>query len=325
MLLTLVGVAGLDANCKMSSSRSLSSSRSKSHLSKSSKLESTAELQSEVMVSAPEQFSWQVLSQTQVARFKALSPTELTNELSSVLSLSKHEEDLQQAAILDYYVSSFVFAQEKDFTDEQMSSFITIIHKLLGNIREKRTTLQDNLNELKSYFAGVGVSDHTCLKCFTPKVAATTISYIHTSLVQHYTLFEYVLQERQEDELIQTQLLVSLPPDSSTLSPPPLEESVTEDFYNRLVSTTAGSPSPTQLASPTTPSPPHSIQGTDTSPTGAIPSTLLLNLRPEDVKMMTEKLLEETVTPYQDEMLRKLVDRETNYKSKLDKLDKSLT
>ncbi|XP_011410551.1 PREDICTED: uncharacterized protein C10orf107 homolog [Amphimedon queenslandica] len=311
----------------MSSSRSLSSSRSKSHLSKSSKFESTAELPSEVMVNTPEQLSWQVLSQTQVARFKALSPTELTKELSTVLSLSKHEEDLQQAAILDYYVSSFVFAQEKDFTDEQLSSFFTIIHKLLANIREKRTTLQDNLNELKSYFAGVGVSDQTCLKCFTPKVAMATISYIHTSLVQHYTLFEYILQEKQEDEFIQTQLLVSLPPDSSTLSPPPLEESVTEDFYNRLVSTApAGSPSQTQLGSPTTHSPPHSIQGTDmSSPTGAIPPTLLLNLRPEDVKMMTEKLLEETVTPYQDEMLRKLVDRETSYKSKLDKLEKSLT
>lgn len=102
------------------------------------------------------------------------------------------------------------------------------------------------MNNLKSYLAGVGVSDQTCLKCFTAKVATETVSYIQTSLLQHYSLFEYIYEEKQEDELIQTQVITNLT--SLPLSFPSYDISMTIPFL------LAFSLAPTRFLYPLSPS-----------------------------------------------------------------------
>jgi hypothetical protein len=268
----------------------------------------------EEVMKPPDQFAWQILTQTHVSKFKTLSINELMDEMGLVLSLTKAKEDLHQAAILDFFVTAFVFAKESDFTDEQSSAFFTIIHKLIDNIREKNLSLGDNVQQLQSYLMGIeGSSPHQCsLNCFTINVAQKCIEYIHTSLFQHYSLFEYIIHEKQEDEPILVQLQACVPPNVETLCPAPLEEAVPEDFYNRLIKPPCSSPIVPSISSLTI----EETQGNDT------PVINSLNVTSKDIQMFIEGMAADAVTSFQEEFAIKLKERESNYASKLAKMEK---
>lgn len=58
--------------------------------------------------------------------------------------------------------------------------------------------------QLQKYLGGIGIpKQQTSLKCFTLEIAQTCLNYIYTTLVQHYSLFEYLFEEKQEDDIIQ--------------------------------------------------------------------------------------------------------------------------
>ena len=112
--------------------------------------------------------------------------------------------------------------------------------------------MKDNLQQLGQYLSGIGISQQTSLQCFTLETAHKSLDYIHTCLIQHYQLFQFLFEEMQEEEHIQTpvsaydlillnaafpssKVHICLPPDSNTLCPAPLEEAVTEEFHNRFI------------------------------------------------------------------------------------------
>lgn len=68
----------------------------------------------------------------------------------------------------------------------------------------KQLSLNDNINALKQHMTGVGIPNcKSSLKCFTADEAVTTLQYFHSSLFQHYRLFQYLFSETQEQEVIQ--------------------------------------------------------------------------------------------------------------------------
>ena len=63
-----------------------------------------------------------------------------------------------------------------------------------------------NLQQLGQYLSGIGISQQTSLQCFTLETAHKSLDYIHTSLIQHYQLFQFLFEETQQEEHIQTQV-----------------------------------------------------------------------------------------------------------------------
>lgn len=67
----------------------------------------------------------------------------------------------------------------------------------------KQLSLSDNIKALQQYLVGVGVpNSQSSLKCFTTNEAVITLQYVHSSLFQHYRLFQYLFIETQEEEII---------------------------------------------------------------------------------------------------------------------------
>lgn len=62
------------------------------------------------------------------------------------------------------------------------------------------------------------------------------LRYLQSSLFQHYSLYEYLFSQEQQEEIISQKLVINTPPDVTTLCPPPLEEAVSIDFYQRCIS-----------------------------------------------------------------------------------------
>ena len=57
--------------------------------------------------------------------------------MASVMDFPQHEVELKDACLLDYYVTAFHWAKEKNFDERQLSGFMTLVSKLLENIRGK--------------------------------------------------------------------------------------------------------------------------------------------------------------------------------------------
>ena len=64
---------------------------------------------------------------------------------------------------------------------------------------DRHLSITDNIKEMRSMMAGIGISQLTALQCFTVKVANTIIQYIADNLLQHYSLYEFLYTEEQED------------------------------------------------------------------------------------------------------------------------------
>ena len=71
-------------------------------------------------------------------------------------------------------------------------------------ILAKQLSLPENVKQLEHYVEGVSTPDSkTCpLKCFTSDVAMDVIQYICRSLFQHYRLYQYLFNNKQEEETI---------------------------------------------------------------------------------------------------------------------------
>ena len=57
------------------------------------------------------------------------------SKLVEVLSLENYDTDLKTAATVDYYVSGLWWAKQSAFNVEQLSSFFTVLHLLLENVK----------------------------------------------------------------------------------------------------------------------------------------------------------------------------------------------
>ena len=59
--------------------------------------------------------------------------------------------------------------------------------------------------------SGVGLADvPTAVECFTREVAVMVVQYFHTTLFQHYVLFQYLFSEEQEEETVKTDVRLYL-------------------------------------------------------------------------------------------------------------------
>ena len=131
-------------------------------------------------------------------------------------------------------------------------------------VLDRQLSLLDNIQQLQGMLAGVGVSSETAVQCLSPEAARQVVEFVTTSLFQHYRLFQYRFEEQQSELHIELpvytqchsssyicsinymyilcafvlatlQLSVEVPPLPTTFCPPPLDEAMSLELYERCL------------------------------------------------------------------------------------------
>lgn len=290
------------------------------------KQSSTVDLEGAVKKIEVPQLAWKIVSEPAMKDLKETSDIDnVARKLAAILSLTKSEECLKEAAELDYFVSGYWWAaSEWQLTDEQVSAFMSLLHTVLYNLKKKDVPLSENLKELQALIASVG-SVPTSLECFTSEVSTRVLQYIQTSLFQHYSLFRYLFTQEQEEETHTTQGEVELPNLEYTVFPAPLEESIPFEMYTR----SQPSDSKTEATGGTQEEPAQE-ESEDRVPTADVAAMSSLEeeelqISSQDLRKLMEDLAKAKLEPFQTSMIQKIREKEESVSSRLSKLEKALT
>ncbi|PIK49463.1 hypothetical protein BSL78_13656 [Apostichopus japonicus] len=169
--------------------------------------------------------AWRVLSNSQMQELIPLTAEELQKKLAVILDLPDHDTILQDAAVLDFYVSGFWWGKEQGWNEQQISGLVTVHHILIENIKANKLSLQENLTELKKMLVGIGTKDEQNggLDFLDVTMATSLVKFLSSTFFQHYRLYDLLVLE------------VELVPPANLPHPPPLDEALPEDIYRRHV------------------------------------------------------------------------------------------
>ncbi|XP_074856269.1 ciliary-associated calcium-binding coiled-coil protein 1 isoform X9 [Carettochelys insculpta] len=159
---------------------------------------------------AGETMTWKFLSLSQISVLSEQNIEGVQKKLEEFLNFKQIKTSLKEAVLLDYYVSGFWWAKGMDFTHLQLSEFLAILNFQLENLSTKHMTLEDNIKELARAMAGIGESHSEKsggLDYFSVDQAKAIISYLKSSLFQHYKLYEYLFYNPREELVIGSEIL----------------------------------------------------------------------------------------------------------------------
>lgn len=273
------------------------------------------------------QLAWKILSESVMHDLKGTTDVDkVARKLANILSLAKSEVDLREAAELDYFVAGFWCAcNEWQLTNEQVSAFVSLLHAVLHNLKEKELSLCENIKELQTLMSNVGVPDTpTSLECFTTEVASMTLQYIQTSLFQHYSLFQYLYTEEQETEMHTAQIDVEIPNPEPCVFPSPLEESLPYELY---IKCKPFHPKTDEIVKEQEEVEPEESKDTvEDVDVVTLPSMdeEEMKVSSKEVKTLMEDLAKTTLEPFQTLMNQKIKEKEDTMTSRLSKLEKVL-
>ncbi|KAI8479789.1 ciliary-associated calcium-binding coiled-coil protein 1-like isoform X1 [Branchiostoma floridae x Branchiostoma belcheri] len=262
--------------------------------------------------------AWKVLHISQVRTLLELNVDQVHLKMADLLNLKDHAVNLQEAAVLDYYVAGFWWAKEQSFTLQQISGFITALSILLENIREKQMSLVDNLKELKKMLVGIGQENPEVtggLDFFNTDQAKLLTNYITESLFHHYKLYQYMFTLEQDEMVIGTELSVEVAPPADIPFPPPLDEGMREAVYLEHVAP---------------PPPPPEKEEEKEAPSGEEEKVFTEEEVEDILEGVTTDELKEVISSVVNEMLgslsadvgAKLKEREAQYLAKISKMQK---
>ncbi|XP_067909417.1 ciliary-associated calcium-binding coiled-coil protein 1 isoform X3 [Heterodontus francisci] len=233
--------------------------------------------------------------------------------LAEILQLKQYQFCMKEGALLDYYVSGFLWAQEQNFTMLQISAFMTLLNIILENISEKHLPLLDNLKELKKVMTEIVQSSSEMSgggEFFTVDQAKAIISYMRISLFQHYKLYEFLFHHAPDVEIRSTELEVEVIKSADPF-PSPLEESLTWDIYSSYVLLQP----PEDLVAEV-----ETEEGKDVTET--MTDDPLAYYTIDDVKSVLGQVTGEMLKSLQSEINEKLQKQEEAYSARISKLIK---
>jgi hypothetical protein len=179
--------------------------------------------------------AWKVFSKDSLKELSALPVNGQLKKMADVLGFQQFKEDTREAIQVELFLTAYSFCIEEGFASGQISAFLTLLHMLLLNCKEKGMSLSANVTELKKLMEGVGSTDRCPMGSWSREQAERVLEYIMTSFLQHYRLYEFVFSEVQDEEESTSKLPVPVPPDPASLVLPPLEEAVHEEFYHKYI------------------------------------------------------------------------------------------
>ncbi|XP_052225445.1 ciliary-associated calcium-binding coiled-coil protein 1-like isoform X2 [Dreissena polymorpha] len=258
--------------------------------------------------------AFKVLTVEQTNSLMGSNVLQMQEQLKEIFSLCNYTIDLTEAATLDYYTAAVYWGVQQKFTAQQLSGFFTVVHMLLGNVKDKHMSLVENMVEFNKLFAGIGIEDvkSTGLDFFDLPSVKSITQYMYSSLFQHYRLFLYMFTHSQAEEIIGTDLEVEVAKSASLPHPPPLEEGVTEEMHSLYIAT----PPPTPTPEPEEEKPDAAQELEDQ----VSQSDLFSQLTANDVREVIESVTREMLGSLQTEIGMKLQDKEAQIIQRINKI-----
>lgn len=261
-----------------------------------------------------EQLAWQVIPEELLVEMSKLSIEDVAIKLAKVLSYTNHKESLREAALLDVCVAAYWFGKEQKLTNHQLSAFFTVLHKLIGNCKSGMS-MMENIGEFQKLLVGVGITEKCPLGQFSKEQAKWLTEYIMSSLFQHYGLYQYLLNERQDEETVSMKLPICIPPSCSSLTLPPLEEAVSEQFYLQYINPPAPSPEPTVS---------DSVTNMAEENINLVEPDILDGVSAAEVKTVIDKIAAGAITNFENEVIQKIKDKEKSIVKQLNQIEKTV-
>ncbi|XP_004462554.2 ciliary-associated calcium-binding coiled-coil protein 1 [Dasypus novemcinctus] len=259
------------------------------------------------------------LSFSQISELLEENVDGVQQKLEEFLNFKNLQTCLKEAILLDYYVSGFLWAREKEFSLIQHSKFMTLLYMLLHNLRTLHMSLEDSIKWLGEVMAEIGPSHSEKNEewhIFDVKQANAIIDYLKISLFQHYKLYEFLFYSAREEIVIGTEQMIEVIKPTDDPFPEPLEEGIAFDIYSAFIV-----PPPTLdteiKALDQEQGPDESQAETDTSDMDPLAGFTI-----EDVKSVLGQVTEDIIT-MQTEINEKLQIQEAAFNARIEKLKKA--
>ncbi|XP_029142330.1 ciliary-associated calcium-binding coiled-coil protein 1-like [Protobothrops mucrosquamatus] len=265
-----------------------------------------------------EAMAWKLLSLAEVSIMLEQDIAGVEKSLEEFLNLKHRLTNLKEAALLDYYVSGFWWAKGLDFSSVQIGGFLTLLNLLLDNLETYHMTLEENIQELASAMAGIGLSNSEIssgFEFFTIDQAKAIINYVKSSLFQHYTLYEYLFHSPREELVTGDEKVVELVSPTKTPFPYPLEEGLPSDIYSTYVALTPGEEEEEEEEPEGIPAEEPAEEQVTVDP--------LMGYTMEDIRSVLGQLTNDLITNIQSEIYEKLQLQEDTYSARIEKLKKA--
>ncbi|XP_034291206.1 ciliary-associated calcium-binding coiled-coil protein 1 isoform X1 [Pantherophis guttatus] len=271
-----------------------------------------------------EVMAWRFLSFAEVSIMLEQDVAGVEKSLEEFLNLTHRLTSLKEAALLDYYVSGFWWAKGLEFSSVQVGGFLTLLNLLLDNLETYHMTLEENIQELASTMAGIGLSNSEIsggFEFFTVDQAKAIINYVKSSLFQHYTLYEYLFHSPREEVVIGDEKVVELVKPSKMPFPAPLEEGLPSDIYFKFVALTAGEEEEEEEEEEEAKGPEGVLAEVPAEEQVTVDP--LMGYTIEDVRSLLGQLTNDLISNIQSEIYEKLQMQEDTYSTRIEKLKKA--
>ncbi|XP_006889121.1 PREDICTED: uncharacterized protein C10orf107 homolog [Elephantulus edwardii] len=258
------------------------------------------------------------LSVDQISDLLTADLNGIQKKLEEVLNLRNVHTSLKEAILLDYYVSGFLWAKEKDFSVTQYSQFMTLLDMLLHNLNTLHMSLKDSIKWLGEVMAEIGPSHlgkNEEWNTFDITQANAIIDYLKISLFQHYKLYEFLFCGTREEILLGIEEVIEVVKSADSPFPGPLEEGISSDIYSAFI--VPQPPSDAEMTGLDPKQGPEETHGEDVSEVDA-----LVGLTIEDIKSVLDQVTDDILITIQTEINEKLQIQEEAFNARIEKLKK---
>uniref|UniRef100_A0A8C6Y4B8 Ciliary associated calcium binding coiled-coil 1 n=1 Tax=Naja naja TaxID=35670 RepID=A0A8C6Y4B8_NAJNA len=268
--------------------------------------------------------AWKFLSLAEISIMLEQDIAGVEKSLEEFLNLKHRLTSLTEAALLDYYVSGFWWAKGLEFSSVQIGGFLTLLNLLLDNLETYHMSLEENIQELASAMAGIGLSNSEIsggFEFFTIDQAKAIINYVKSSLFQHYTLYKYLFHGPREELVIGDEQVVEVVQPAKTPFPAPLEEGLASDIYSKFLALTPGEEEEEEEEEEATKEPERVLAEAPAEEQGTVDP--LMGYTIEDVRLLLGQLTNDLISNIQTEIYEKLQMQEDTYSTRIEKLKKA--
>ncbi|XP_057307374.1 ciliary-associated calcium-binding coiled-coil protein 1-like isoform X2 [Hydractinia symbiolongicarpus] len=252
--------------------------------------------------------------ETELVRLREYTAVELEVKLAILMDeTATHETSLKIGALIDCYFNIYMFSNEELLSDEELLAFLKVQTTLLKNC-ENDMDLEQNLH----CFREVLKTDENDTGLFEARNLKKIIDYMLLSFFQHYQLYRMMLTQNQEVKEITKEVLIDIVP-TVQLFPPPLEESISKEWYDLYVNPVCeevpGCNEEDHMNSDE-----NVEQASNETEMESTANFVLSHLDKDEMKELITKVAQEKLTAAKLELEKKISEKETLLLKSLNKL-----
>jgi len=177
-------------------------------------------------------FLWKHLSLEDVKKLESMTPEFVEKHFSEMMNLNEYKTDLVHGSLVDFYLTHYWWAaRTQSFNAEQISIYFSIVFTLLESLKEKKIKIKQNIIEFQNVLSQVNQN----VKLFSNEQINVIAEAVFVSFFQHYKMYEFLAYEAQTEYVISKEITIECPIPSEIPYPPPLDEALPEQFYNKYI------------------------------------------------------------------------------------------